>query len=153
MFDHVRALKLQEERRIGEMPKGGQNLMEVTHIIPFLLNNFDDKAIRSPEIVRDEVLSFSRFTHLRIQTDDARTWDMFRSWTQVDLRTLVGSTIDSPTNAIYMTMMEHATFGRFDFYLDKEAVSRLRGDSFLLSLWLILFSTRIFPTSTKHVCP
>ncbi len=126
--------------------------MEAAHIIPFLLNKFDDSSISSPEIVRD-VLSFSRLTHLRRQTDAALTWDMLRSWTQIDFRALVGSNINPPTNAIYMTKTEHDTFRHFDFYLDKEAVSRFRGDLFLLSLGLILFSTRIFPTGTKYISP
>jgi hypothetical protein len=36
--------------------------MEAAHIIPFLLNGFDGKAITSPQIVRD-VLSFLPLTH------------------------------------------------------------------------------------------
>ncbi|KAH9020419.1 hypothetical protein EDB84DRAFT_567649 [Lactarius hengduanensis] len=35
--------------------------------------------------------------------------------------TLVGSNINSPMNAIYMTVTEHTMFVRFEFYLDKEA--------------------------------
>ncbi len=100
-----------------------------------------------------DVLSLSGLTHLRRQIDIARTWDMLWSWTQIDFRTLVESNINSPTNAIYMTREEHATFRRFMFYLDKEAVSRFRGDLLPLRLGLILFSTRILPTSTKYVCP
>jgi hypothetical protein len=107
--------------------------MEAAHIIPFLLNGFDDNVIGSPEIVRD-VLSFSHLTHFRRQRDVARTWDMLQSWTQINFRN-----INSPTNAIYMTKTEHAAFGRFEFYLDKEAVSRFRDGSLLLSLGLILF--------------
>lgn len=126
--------------------------MEAAHIIPFLLNGFDDSVISSPEIVRD-VLLFSHLTHLRRQRDAARTWDLLQSWTQINFSTLVGSNINSPTNAIYMSKVEHAAFGRFEFYLDKEAVSLFRGSSLLLSLGLILFSTRIFPTSTNYVCP
>ena len=49
---------------------------------------------------------------------------MLRSWTQIDLMPLVGSNVNSPTNAIYMTMTEHIAFGQFQFYLDKDAVSR-----------------------------
>ncbi len=94
--------------------------MEAAHIIPFLLNNFDDKVISSPQIVRD-VLLLSRPTHLCRQTNAARTWDMLQSWTQIDFKT---PNINSPTNAVYMTKVEHAAFGNFEFYLDKEAVSR-----------------------------
>ena len=125
--------------------------MHAAHIIPFLLNSFDDKAINSREIVCD-VFLFSHLTHLRRQTDAARTWDMLQSWTQIDFKTLVGPNINSPTNAIYMSSEEHRIFGRFRFYLDKEAVSRLR-ELFLPSLALIHFSTLIYPTSTKYVCP
>ncbi|KAI9466109.1 hypothetical protein BJY52DRAFT_1413613 [Lactarius psammicola] len=121
IFDSARAEKLERAGRLGEVPDDGQSPMEAAHIIPFLLNKFDDKVINtSPEIVRD-VLSFSRLTHLRRQTDAARTWDMLQCWTQIDFRTLTGLNINSPTNAIYMTKAEHAAFGRFKFYLDKEA--------------------------------
>ncbi|KAI9453266.1 hypothetical protein BJY52DRAFT_1290012 [Lactarius psammicola] len=75
---------------------------------------------------------------------------MLLSWTQIDFKTLVGPNINSPSNSIYMTTEEHATFGNFEFYLDKEADSRFRGDSLPLSLRLILFSTQIFPTSTNR---
>lgn len=125
-FDDARAEKLLKENRRGEVPNVGQHPMEAAHIIPFMLNNFDDTAINSPAIVRD-VLSFSRLTHLRRQTDGALTWDMLQSWTQIDFETLVGPNINSPKNAIYMTKTEHIAFGRFKFYLDKEAVSRFRG--------------------------
>jgi hypothetical protein len=100
--------------------------MEAPHIIPFLLNGFDGKAITSPQIVRD-VLSFPTSLTFSSQKDAARTWDMLRSWTQIDLMALVGSNINSPTNAIYMTMMEHIAFGQFQFYLDKDTVSRRLG--------------------------
>jgi hypothetical protein len=112
-----------------EIPDAGQHRMEAAHIIPFLLNKFDDKAISSPEIVRD-VLLFSHLTHLRRQTNAARTWDMLRSWTRIDFKTLIGSNINSPSNAIYMSTQEHSDFGHFLFYLDKEAVSHFRGDMF-----------------------
>ncbi|KAH8993395.1 hypothetical protein EDB92DRAFT_398703 [Lactarius akahatsu] len=99
-FDIARARKLSKEGRVGEVPnKVGQLPMEAAHIIPFLLNEFDDQLVSSLEI----------------------TWDMLRSWTQIDLRTLIGPNIDSPANAIYMTTVEHSTFGHFEFYLDKEA--------------------------------
>ena len=84
------------------------------------------------------------------QTDAVSTWDMFQSWTQIDFRTLVGSNINSPANAMYVTKEEHNRFGHFDIYLDKESASLIRGD---LSLGLIIFSTRIIPTSTKYAYP
>ncbi|KAH9026718.1 hypothetical protein EDB83DRAFT_1926692 [Lactarius deliciosus] len=117
-FDQARARELSKEGRVGEVPnKVGQLPMEAAHIIPFLLNEFDDQLINSLEIVRD-VLSFSCPTHL---CRPVQTWDMLRSWTQIDFRTLIGPNIDSPANAIYMTTVEHTTFGHFEFYLDKEA--------------------------------
>lgn len=48
---------------------------------------------------------------------------MLRAWTRIDFETLVGSNINSPANAIYMTKTEHVSFGRFKFYFDKDAVS------------------------------
>jgi hypothetical protein len=48
---------------------------------------------------------------------------MLQSWTNVDFRKLVGSKINSPANAIFMTAEEHHSFGRFRFYLDKQMVS------------------------------
>ncbi|KAH9059036.1 hypothetical protein EDB87DRAFT_836873 [Lactarius vividus] len=119
-FDIALPRKLAKERRAGEIPDVAQHPMEAAHIIPFLLNKFDDKVISSPQIVRS-VLSSSRPTHLRRQTSSARTWDMLQSWTQINFKTLIGSKINSPTNAIYMTKVEHTSFGHFDFYLDKEA--------------------------------
>ena len=82
-----------------------------------------------------------------MQTDPARTLDMFKSWTQMDFEGL-----NSPTNAIYMTMQEHSTFGSFTFYLDKEAVSHLYDDLFVFDLGLILSSTQIFQTNTNTGC-
>lgn len=104
LYDRTHANKLTKEGRIGEVPRrSGQSNMEAAHIIPLFLNHFDD-ASNSQAI-----------------TDAARTWDMFCSWTQVDVTTLTGSNINSPTNAIYMTVQEHKAFGSFHFYLDKEA--------------------------------
>ncbi|KAH9171033.1 hypothetical protein EDB89DRAFT_1973712 [Lactarius sanguifluus] len=104
IFDRARTKKLQEERRFDEIPREPTVKMQAAHIIPFLLNKFDDRVINSPEI-----------------TSAARTWDMLQSWTRIDFKTLVGSNINSPMNAIYMTSIEHDMFGRFEFYLDKEA--------------------------------
>ncbi|KAH8997209.1 hypothetical protein EDB86DRAFT_937136 [Lactarius hatsudake] len=104
VFDSARVRKLQSERRFGEIPPGANSDMAAAHIVPFSLNKFNDKVISSPEI-----------------TNAARTWDMLQSWTRIDSKTLVGSNINSPTNAIYMTVTEHSMFGRFEFYLEKEA--------------------------------
>jgi hypothetical protein len=118
-----------DKGRGGEIPeKVSQHPMDAVHIIPFYLNNFDDRVISDPAIVRD-VLSFSPLTHLRRQRDASRTWHMLESWTQIDFMALVGPNINSPRNAIYMTETEHLNFENFEFYLDKGAVSHFRGDS------------------------
>ncbi|KAH8992899.1 hypothetical protein EDB92DRAFT_1855517, partial [Lactarius akahatsu] len=53
IFDRARTKKLQEERRFDEVPREITVKMQAAHIIPFLLNKFDDRVINSPEIVRD----------------------------------------------------------------------------------------------------
>ena len=73
---------------------------------------------------------------------------MLQSWTRVDFMTLVGPNINFPANAIYMTREEHGIFGKFKFYLDKDAVGR---GLFILRLALTHFSIRIYPTSTDYV--
>jgi len=50
---------------------------------------------------------------------------MLRSWTEIDVKKLAGSKINSPENAILMTYDQHKEFGRFRWYLDKDAVSCL----------------------------
>ncbi|KAI9437437.1 hypothetical protein H4582DRAFT_2057810 [Lactarius indigo] len=47
---------------------------------------------------------------LRTQTSAVRTWDMLQSWTQINFKTLIRSNINSSTNAIYMTKVEHTNF-------------------------------------------
>ena len=71
---------------------------------------------------------------------------MLQSWTQIDIKEVVESNINSPTNALYMTNDEHRAFGHFRFYLDKDAVSRFHDDSLLLMP--MHPSTRMFLTST-----
>lgn len=111
--------------RKEEIPRDvGQLHMAAAHIVPFLLNNFDVNANGGPLLVRD-ALSFSYLTYLRRQINAALTWDMLQSWTQIDFRTLDGSTINSPANTIYMTREEYDSFGSFSFYFDEEAVSHL----------------------------
>jgi hypothetical protein len=48
---------------------------------------------------------------------------MLQAWTQIGFETLIRSKINSPTNAIYMTKTEHVSFGHFELYFDKDAVS------------------------------
>jgi len=50
---------------------------------------------------------------------------MLRSWTGIDVAKAAGSKINAPENAILMTSGEHKGFGRFLWYLDKDAVSCL----------------------------
>jgi len=114
--------------------------MEAAHIIPFSLNNFNTKFVRCALLFLDVLLN------MLVQRDAAHTWDILQSWTQIDIKKVVGSNINSPTNALYMTTSEHRTFGHFRFYLDKDAVSRFHDDSLLLMLMHL--STRMFLTST-----
>ncbi len=46
---------------------------------------------------------------------------MLQAWTQLDLYSV--ESINSPSNAIHMSISEHFAFADFEFYLDKEAVS------------------------------
>ncbi|KAF8873784.1 hypothetical protein BD779DRAFT_1451444, partial [Infundibulicybe gibba] len=49
--------------------------------------------------------------------------DMLMSWTNIDIKKLAGTGINSPENAIFMTADEYFSFGQFQLYFDKEAVS------------------------------
>jgi HNH endonuclease len=126
-------MELVMERRVGEIPMVGQNIMEAAHIIPFTLNNFDNKTTSGSEIVRDLLLSPGLMHYC---TQKNCTWDMLESWTRIDFRKLVGSNINTPSNVVYMNESEHFKFRTFELYLDKEAVSRFCGDLSLLSLGL-----------------
>jgi hypothetical protein len=81
-----------------------QQNMTAAHIIPFFIRNFDVNATGGPFL-----------------KNAACTRDMFQSWTQIDIRTVLTSDINSPGNTIYMTREEQESFGNFDFYFDKEA--------------------------------
>lgn len=123
--DHLAALVASG----GQAPIGRTTLkMQAAHIIPLSLNMFDDgsnhKAVSLICVVWSVV--YSRAVPLSQSTsivNAAYTWDMLQSWTQIDLRGLVGAKITSPENGIYMTREDHDGFGSFEFYLDKEAVS------------------------------
>ncbi|KAJ7799932.1 hypothetical protein B0H14DRAFT_3885845 [Mycena olivaceomarginata] len=95
-FDLSFVTELLQQGREQEIPDVPQLRMEAAHVIPFLLNDFDN----NPGVT------------LQIK-DAARTWDMLQSWTNVDFRKLVGSKINSPANAIFMTAEEHHSFGRY----------------------------------------
>ena len=118
--------------------------MESAHIIPFTLNNFDNRTTSGSEIVRD-LLSSSGLMHYC--TQKICTWDMLESWTRIDFRKLVGSNINTPSSAIYMNESELFKFRTFELYLDKEAVSRFYGDLSLLSLGL----TFLVPGYSKQI--
>ena len=61
--DRARVEELEKEECFDEIPEGAQLIMRAAHVIPFLLNNFNDKIINSPHIVRD-VICFLLSTHL-----------------------------------------------------------------------------------------
>ncbi|KAJ7053913.1 hypothetical protein C8F01DRAFT_1165290 [Mycena amicta] len=98
--------EVEPRQRAGEtVPPGPTLHMAAAHIIPLYLNHFNDGNHRNGV----------RFL------DAATTWDMLRSWTKIDLDTLVGSKINSPENGIFMTRDDHDDFRAFKFYLDKSA--------------------------------
>ena len=53
--DRARVEELEKEERFDEIPEGAQLIMRAAHVIPFLLDNFNDKVINSPQIVRDVI--------------------------------------------------------------------------------------------------
>ncbi|KAF8906930.1 hypothetical protein CPB85DRAFT_1312925 [Mucidula mucida] len=95
-FDRQRVLELMAEGREDEIPEAPQSVMAAVHIMPLLLNSFIDRST----------------------TERARTWDMLRSWTGLDM---TASDIHTPANTILMTLAEHLAFARFQLYFDKEA--------------------------------
>jgi hypothetical protein len=133
-------MELVEQGLQRDIPKGvPQVRMEAAHIIPFSLKDFDETARRRPELVRSTLYFFA--SHVTVfcsrQKDAARTWDMLHCWAQFDIEKLAGTNINDPINAIYMTSNDHDSFGRFHFYLDKDAVGRLLDDP--VPLLLIFF--------------
>ncbi|KAL9708936.1 hypothetical protein Ac2012v2_007752 [Leucoagaricus gongylophorus] len=81
------------------IPSGWRLILGAAHIIPSTLNHFEE----SPELHR------------------ASTWDMLQSWTGIDLGKLVESRLNTPENAILMCRTQHLDFGRYEWYLDKNA--------------------------------
>ena len=104
-------------------------LLEAAHIIPLSLNGFEES--RSAEPVGPDFSLFKSLDCLVLQHKTAITWDMLRSWTGIDLDKLVGSKINTPENAILMCCEQHLDFGRFEWYLDKDAVCCLLDSLFL----------------------
>ncbi|KAJ6587766.1 hypothetical protein B0H10DRAFT_2093598 [Mycena sp. CBHHK59/15] len=105
-FDRDRVEYLDALGRSHEVPHLPAHKMAAAHIIPLFLNSFDDARDHKGK------------TKIR---DAASTWDILQSWTQIDLRGLIGEKITSPPNGIYMTRDDHDNFGAFKFYLDKAA--------------------------------
>ncbi|TFK41559.1 hypothetical protein BDQ12DRAFT_389414 [Crucibulum laeve] len=58
-------------------------------------------------------------SHLLRQTDAARTWDILKAWSRIDIKALIGPNINTPLNCIFMTTAEHGFFGRFELYLEQ----------------------------------
>ncbi|KAJ7053922.1 hypothetical protein C8F01DRAFT_1165324 [Mycena amicta] len=103
-FDRKRAHWLGANGKL--VPRVPTHKMAAAHVIPLYLNHFHDARARQIGV--------------RL-LDAATTWDMFRSWTQIDLHGLIGSKISSPENGIFMTSDDHDFFRSFKFYFDKEA--------------------------------
>jgi hypothetical protein len=91
--------------------------MEAAHIIPYSLNNFNEK--NSEALVRRARVSSFVGAELCNQKEATWTWDMLQMWTSYDIKKLSGKNINKPANAIFMTAAEHVYFGRFAFYLEK----------------------------------
>ena len=122
-------------------------LLEAAHIIPLSLNGFEES--RSAELVGPDFSLFKSLDCLVLQHKAAVTWDMLRSWTGIDLDKLVGSKINTPENAILMCREQHLSFGRFKWYLDKDAVCCLF-DSLFLTERLKTDSILTIQISTRH---
>jgi hypothetical protein len=58
-------------------------------------------------------------SHIFNQKKAARTWDMLRMWTDIDIDKLTSEKINSPANAIFMTENEHISFGNFNFIFEE----------------------------------
>ncbi len=97
--------------------------MESTHIVPLKLYlNTSDGSIQDPlAMIVCGVFSFIHLIHIRRQTEPSRSREMLQAWTRLDLDAV--ESINSPSNAIYMSTAEYLAFADFDFYLDKEEVS------------------------------
>ena len=128
----------------GKPIPSGLNLpLQAAHILPVSLNKFQAAS----ELVGLDILSLSNIWPAP-QHNAAIAWDMLRSWTGIDVAKAAGSKINAPENAILMTSGEHKGFGRFLWYLDKDAVSCLF-NLFYLSDWLIIGSILIIQTSIR----
>ena len=63
---------------------------------------------------------------------------MLQSWTQIDIKELVGSNINSRASALYMTGGDHRAFGQFRFYFYDDLLLLMPMHS---SIWMFLIST------------
>ena len=94
-------------------------------------------------------LPFKPFTDFASQ-HRASTWDMLQSWTGIDLGKLVESRLNTPENAILMCRTQHLDFGRYEWYLDKNAVCCSSQLMIPYTNWLKIDSILIIQTSTRH---
>ncbi|KAL9710801.1 hypothetical protein Ac2012v2_006338 [Leucoagaricus gongylophorus] len=120
--DHTEQKALRESVQRRERDRCAitdSRLLEAAHIIPLSLNGFEES--RSAELVGPDFSLFKSLDCLVLQHKTAITWDMLRSWTGIDLDKLVRSKINTPENAILMCCEQHLDFGRFEWYLDKDA--------------------------------
>ena len=75
-------------------------LPEAAHIIPLLLNGFEES--HSTEPIGLDFSLFKSLNCLVLQHKATITWDIMRSWTGIDLDKLVGSKKNILENAILM---------------------------------------------------
>ncbi|KAF8879713.1 hypothetical protein BD779DRAFT_1124475 [Infundibulicybe gibba] len=108
-------------RRLAEQglptPARHYCLMTTAYIIPFPLDKFIEN---SAALVR--LFNFpASLSYPPKQIDPTHMRDMLISWTNLDVEKLTGPNLNSPANAILMTLTEHSMFGNFQIYFDKEA--------------------------------
>ncbi|KAJ3489409.1 hypothetical protein NLJ89_g11531 [Agrocybe chaxingu] len=86
---------LTDQARVEILAQGPVHLaaMAAAHVLPFCFHNFKDSAPND-------------------LSDAARTWDMLKAWTGIELEELVRDKITTPENAILMTVAEHNLFQR-----------------------------------------
>ncbi|KAJ7629369.1 hypothetical protein DFH06DRAFT_1480366 [Mycena polygramma] len=95
-FDFDRVVPYQRMNRA--IPPGGQQSMNVAHILSLSFDGFDEANNR-------ELFNAATFR------------DLLKAWTSIDIHSSTGSSINTPRNYINMTRQEHYAFGRFEFIL------------------------------------
>ncbi|KAJ6482150.1 hypothetical protein C8R47DRAFT_1134097 [Mycena vitilis] len=89
---------VQYRRMNKTIPLGGQQNMNVAHIVPSSPDDFD-------EANNQELSNAATFK------------DLIMAWTGVDIHSFTALSINTPRNHINMTRQEHYAFGRFEFIL------------------------------------